>query len=114
MFEISLRALLPLAAHVKMYKPIPRFPSIVRDMALVIDADITNQRILDIIKSFPLISEVELFDVYAGKQVAAGKKSLAYRLVYQSSDHTLTDEEVNKVQELVLAKLSKEAGATLR
>ncbi|OGN95944.1 MAG: phenylalanine--tRNA ligase subunit beta [Chloroflexi bacterium RBG_13_51_18] len=113
-FEISLRALLPLAAHVKMYKPIPRFPSIVRDMALVIDADITNQRILDIIKSFSLIREVELFDVYAGKQVAAGKKSLAYRLVYQSSDHTLTDEEVNKVQEQVLARLTKELGATLR
>ena len=100
--------------NTKMNKPIPRFPSTVRDMALVVGADVTNQRILDIINSFKLISEVKLFDVYSGKQVGEGKKSLAYRLVYQSPDHTLTDEEVNKVQEQVLAKLTKEVGATLR
>ncbi|MCK4274020.1 MAG: hypothetical protein KAW90_03950, partial [Dehalococcoidales bacterium] len=74
----------------------------------------THQRILEIIKSFSLISEVILFDVYAGKQVAAGKKSLAYRLVYQSPTHTLTDEEVNKVQEQILKRLTGELGATLR
>ncbi|MBN1161900.1 MAG: hypothetical protein JXA17_08135, partial [Dehalococcoidales bacterium] len=73
-----------------------------------------NQQILDIIKGFKLISKVELFDVYSGKQVAEGKKSLAYRLTYQSPDHTLTDEEVNKVQEQVTARLVKELGATLR
>ncbi len=114
LFEISIKALLPYATNEKMYKPIPRFPNIVRDMALVVDADVTNQQILDIIKGFKLISEVILFDVYAGKQVAEGKKSLAYRLVYQSPDQTLTDETVNKVQEQVLAKLTKELGATLR
>jgi phenylalanyl-tRNA synthetase beta chain len=97
-----------------MFQPIPRFPSIISDIALVVDADITNQQILDIIKGFSLISEVVLFDVYSGKQVAAGKKSLAYRLVYQSASHTLTDEEVNKVQEKVLARLAKALGATLR
>ena len=114
LFEISIKALLPCVTREKMYKPIPRFPSIVRDLALVVDADVTNQQILDVIKGFKLISEVILFDVYAGKQVAEGKKSLAYRLVYQSPDQTLTDETVNKVQEQVLAKLTKELGATLR
>jgi len=114
LFEISIRAMLPLASQVKMYKPIPRFPSTVRDMALVVDTSVTNQQILDIIKGFRLISAVELFDVYSGKQVAEGKKSLAYRLVYQAPDHTLTDEEVNKVQEQLTARLAKELGATLR
>ncbi len=114
LFEINVTALAPMAFQYRMYKPIPRFPSTVRDMALVVDANVTNQQILDIIKGFKLISEVELFDVYAGKQVAAGKKSLAYRLIYQSSGHTLTDEEVNKVQEQVTARLAKELGATLR
>ncbi len=114
LFEISIKALLPFAATDKMYQPIPRFPSIVRDLALVVDVDITNQQILDIIKSFSLISEIELFDVYSGKQVAAGKKSLAYRLIYQSPDQTLTDETVNKVQERVLTRLTKELGAALR
>jgi phenylalanyl-tRNA synthetase beta chain len=113
-FEVSIAALLPLATIEKMYEPIPRFPSIVRDMALVVDADITNQRILNVIKGFSLISEVVLFDVYAGKQVAEGKKSLAYRLVYQSSNNTLTDDAVNKVQEQILVRLTKDLGATLR
>jgi phenylalanyl-tRNA synthetase beta chain len=114
LFEINVTALLPFAVSHKMFQPIPRFPGIVRDLALVVDAGITNQRILDIIKRFSLISEVVLFDVYSGKQVAGGKKSLAYRLVYQSPTQTLTDEEVNKVQEQILARLTKELGATLR
>jgi phenylalanyl-tRNA synthetase beta chain len=114
LFEINVTALLPFAVSHKMFQPIPRFPSTVRDLALVVDAGITNQKILDIIKSFSLISEAVLFDVYSGKQVAADKKSLAYRLVYQSPTHTLTDEEVNKVQEQILARLMKELGATLR
>jgi phenylalanyl-tRNA synthetase beta chain len=61
-----------------------------------------------------LVSEVVLFDVYSGKQVTAGKKSLAYRLVFQSADYTLTDEEVNRVQEQIIKRLAKELGATLR
>ena len=88
--------------------------SIYRDLALVVDTDVSHQMILDIIKGFSLISEVRLFDVYSGKQVAAGKKSLAYRLVYQSPTHTLTDEEVNKVEMQILKKLSDKLGATLR
>jgi phenylalanyl-tRNA synthetase beta chain len=83
-------------------------------MALVIDAGITHREVQDIIKSFPLVNKVTLFDVYAGEQVPPGKKSLAYRIVFQSPTHTLTDEEVNEVQQQILTKLSSELGATLR
>ncbi len=114
LYEISVTALSPLAAGYRMYQSIPRFPNITRDLALVVDTGVTHQQVLDIIKRFSLISEVILFDVYSGQQVAAGKKSLAYNLVYQSPTHTLTDEEVNKVQEQILARLTKELGATLR
>ncbi len=114
LFEINVTGLVPLAGTYKVFQSIPRFPSIVRDIALVVDAGVTNKQILDVIKGFSLVGEVVLFDVYSGKQVAAGKKSLAYRLVYQSPDHTLTDEEVSKVQTQILAKLTKELGATLR
>ncbi len=114
LFDINVTELLPLAGSYKMFQSIPRFPSIIRDIALVVDAAITNRQIWHIIKGFSLVSEVVLFDVYSGKQVAAGKKSLAYRLVYQSPEHTLTDEEVNKVQEQILSRLAKELGATLR
>jgi phenylalanyl-tRNA synthetase beta chain len=114
LFEVSVTALVPFATGYRMFRAIPRFPSITRDLALVVDTGVTHQQIIDIIKSFSLISEITLFDVYSGKQVAAGKKSLAYSLVYQSLTHTLTDEEVNKVQEKILARLTKELGATLR
>jgi phenylalanyl-tRNA synthetase beta chain len=113
-FEINVTGLLPLAGRHKMFRSIPRFPSTIRDIAVVVDSNVTNRQITDIIRGFKLISEVILFDVYAGKQVAAGKKSLAYRLVYQSAEHTLTDEEVNKVQEQILVMLRLVLGATLR
>ncbi len=114
LFEVNINTLLPFVTGAKTYETVSRFPSINRDLALVVDADVSHQMILDIIKGFSLISEVKLFDVYSGKQVASGKKSLAYRLVYQSPTHTLTDEEVNKVEEQILKKLSDKLGAVLR
>ena len=113
-FEINATALLPFATGHKMFQPIPRFPGIVRDLALIADAETAHQGVYDIIQSFPLVSEITIFDVYSGEQVAPGKKSLAYRVVYQSPTHTLTDEEVNKVQQQILDRLAKELGATLR
>ncbi len=114
LFEINLTALSPFTIGHKMFQPIPRFPAIVRDMALVVNTEITHQQILDIIKSFPLVERVTIFDVYTGEQVPPGKKSLAYRITFQSPAHTLTDEEVNRVQQQILSKLSSELGATLR
>src|SRR4030042_6131664 len=102
------------AAGYRTSRPIPRFPGIIRDIALVVDAGIANGQVLDFIRGFSLITDVVLFDVYSGKQVAGGKKSLAYRLVYQSPAHTLTDDEVKKVQEQLLGRLAKDLGATLR
>jgi len=114
LFEINLTALLPYTIGYKMFQPIPRFPAIVRDVALVVDTEITHQKMLALIKSFPLVNQVTLFDVYFGDQVPQGKKSLAYRITFQSLTHTLTDEEVNKVQQQILDKLYSELGATLR
>ncbi|MFC1901506.1 phenylalanine--tRNA ligase subunit beta [Chloroflexota bacterium] len=114
LFEMNITALLSFATGHRMFQPIPRFPGIVRDLALVVDAGITHRQAHDIIRSFPLVSEVALFDVYSGAQVTPGQKSLAYRVVYQSPTHTLTDEEANKVQQQILNRLTGEIGATLR
>jgi len=114
LFEISLPALLPFTVGHRIFQPIPRFPAIVRDMALVIDAGVAHQRVVDIIESFPLVEQVAIFDVYTGDQVPPGKKSLAYRVTYQSPAHTLTDEEVKRVQKRILDRLSQELGAGLR
>ncbi len=114
LFEINLTALLPYTIGHKVFQPIQRFPAVVRDIALVVDVGLSHRQVVDVIRGFPLVQKVALFDVYSGKQVPVGKKSLAYRLTFQSSTHTLTDEEANKVQQQILAKLSSELGASLR
>ncbi len=114
LFEIDMAALVPFTAGHKLFQPISRFPAIVRDIALVVDSGVTHRQVQDIITGFPLVTGVALFDVYAGEQLPADKKSLAYRITFQSPSHTLTDKEVNRVQQQILDKLSKQLGATLR
>jgi len=114
LIEIVLPVLLSLTTEHEVFQPIVRFPAIVHDMALVVDAEVAYQKLADIIKGFPLVEQVAIFDVYCGDQVTAGKKSLACRITYQSPTHTLTDREVNKVEKKILDRLSGELGASLR
>ncbi len=114
LFELNLAALLPLSLGHHMFQPISPFPTMVRDIALVLDAGIAHRQVADIIGGFPLVVDIAVFDVYSGEQVPSGKKSLAYSITFQSPDHTLTDDEVNKLQKRILDKLSAELGATLR
>jgi phenylalanyl-tRNA synthetase beta chain len=114
LFEIDLTALEPFTAGYRLFQPIPRFPVVVRDMALVVDADVTHRQIRDIVQGFSLVSRVAVFDIYSGDQVPLGKKSMAYRITFQSSEHTLTDDEVDKVQQKILSRLAKDLGAVLR
>jgi phenylalanyl-tRNA synthetase beta chain len=114
LIEIDLDKLSSFTATLKKYQPIPRYPSTSRDIALLVDEKITYQQICAIIQNFSLVNSVALFDLYVGEQVPAGKKSLAFRIGYQSSAYTLTDSEVDKVQEQILDKLQRDLGATLR
>jgi phenylalanyl-tRNA synthetase beta chain len=99
---------------IKTFQAIPRYPSTSRDIALLVDEKVTYQQICFIIQSFSLVNSVVLFDFYIGEQVPTGKKSLAFRIVYQSSTHTLTDGEVDEVQQQILDKLQRELRAVLR
>jgi len=112
--EVDLEKLLTKITGTKEYQPIPRFPSVTRDIALVIDEQVSYRRVENIIQSFPLVTQVTLFDLYRGKQIPEGKKSFAIRIIYQSPSYTLTDEEVDQTQEQMLARLHQELGATLR
>jgi len=114
LIEIDLEKLLTKITAVKEYQPIPRFPSVTRDIALVVDEQVSYRRAEETIQSFPLVTEVTLFDLYRGKQISKGKKSFAIRIIYKSPKHTLTDEEVDQTQEQMLARLHQELGATLR
>ncbi len=114
LIEIDLEKMLTLVSSVKQYQPIPRYPTTTRDIALMVDEQVTYKQIFDVVNDSPLVSQVSLFDVYSGEQVTKGKKSFAFRVVYQSPARTLTDEEVDKVQQQILDKLKQQVGATLR
>ena len=114
-FELDLGALLPLLPErARAYSPIARYPSVVRDLAIVVEQSIPAQRVAEIIAATPLVQRATLFDVYAGEHMPAGRKSLAYRVVYQSPGRTLTGEEADKTQAKLLERLRREVDATLR
>ncbi|MDY4959284.1 MAG: phenylalanine--tRNA ligase subunit beta, partial [Lentihominibacter sp.] len=96
--------------------PLPKYPSTSRDIALLVDEDMEVGAIERIIKAHgeTILESVKLFDVYRGKQVEEGKKSVAFNLTYRDKDKTLTDEEVTAVHNGVLEALKNELNAVLR
>ncbi len=114
LIEIDLQKLLAKIAATRRYQSIPRFPSVSRDIALIVDERVTYLSVQQTIQSFPLVTKLTAFDLYRGEQIAEGKKSFAIRIVYQAASRTLTDEEVDRTQKQMLAKLGDELGATLR
>jgi phenylalanyl-tRNA synthetase beta chain len=114
LIEIDLEKLLTKIVTTRRYQSLPRFPSVSRDIALVVDERVTYRSLEEVIQGFPLVTKVTLFDLYRGEQIAGGKKSFAIRIVYQSASRTLTDEEVDQTQKQMLAKLGDELGAALR
>jgi phenylalanyl-tRNA synthetase beta chain len=115
-FELSLKAVLEAATAALRYEGIPRFPSITRDIALVVDKETVSGVLKDIIQTAggKLLKEVNVFDLYEGDRMEEGKKSIAYSLKYMDPERTLTDEEVTKVHTQVLEALRNQAGAVLR
>ena len=114
LIEIDLEKLLTKLAGTKKYQPITRFPSVTRDIALVVDEQVSYRRAEEIVQGFTLVTQTTLFDLYRGEQIPEGKKSFAIRIIYQSPSYTLTDEEVDQTQEQMLARLHQELGANLR
>ena len=115
-FEISLSSLLPYFSEHGTFHPLPKYPPVYRDIALLVDESVSAQKVYNIIYKLKnkFIEEIKIFDYYKGKSISEGKKSLAYRLKYQAYDHTLTDEEVNALQEDLIFTLCQELGAEIR
>jgi phenylalanyl-tRNA synthetase beta chain len=114
LFEVVLDRLLPFVGGRHGYEPVSRFPPAVQDIAVIVDDGVPAADIASIIEKAPLVREVRLFDYFAGEQIGAGKKSLAFEITYQSSEHTLTDEEVARAQRGIVERLKRQLGATLR
>ena len=113
-FEVDLEKLRTHLPSSKRYKPVSRYPGALRDLALIVDAETPSTAVQEVIEGFPLVTSVDLFDVYSGDRVEEGKKSLAFRVLYQSPSRTLSEHEVTMVQAQLLDKVGRETGAVLR
>ena len=98
------------------YKAISKYPFIERDVALMVKDDVSSFKIINHVRNacLPLVKGIELFDVYKGKGVDSGMKSLAFTITYGDENKTLTDENVNVEHEKLIKILSDDLGATLR
>jgi phenylalanyl-tRNA synthetase beta chain len=114
MFELDLEALLTHVGEVVHYEPMPPYPTLEQDLAIVVSDDVPAARAIAMIESFPLVRSTSLFDVYTGPPVPKGKKSLAFSISFQSPKTTLTDEDVSREQARIVERLKRELGAEPR
>jgi phenylalanyl-tRNA synthetase beta chain len=104
-FRLDVDALLAHARLVPRYRPIPRFPAVLRDLAVVVDESVQAGKVLGVVKGEPLVEDATLFDVYTGPPVPAGKKNLALALRYRVAERTLTDAEVDAAHAHIVRQL---------
>ncbi len=91
-----------------------RYPAVVEDLAIVVEADLPAARVAAILTRNALVERADLFDVYRGPQVPEGKKSLAYAVTYRSAERTLTDAEIARVRRGIVGQLQRELSASIR
>lgn len=115
-FEIDFNKLAKLATEQKEYLPPSRYPAVVRDLALVADLNTKVVQVMNIINRVggKLVRDIDLFDVYQGDNLPNGRKSLAFHIIYQSDERTLTDQEINQLHQKVIDALEKEQGWEVR
>ena len=115
--EINLDKVAKYARQNKKYTPIPKFPAVERDIALVLDESVEVGQIEKIIKkkAKKVLESVELFDIFrSAEKLGENKKSVAYALKFRIAERTLTDEDINPVMQDILAELEKSLGAKIR
>ncbi len=113
-FRLSLDALTARMHLVPQHRPIPRFPAVLRDLAVVVDDAVTAASVEAAVREEPLVEEVTLFDVYKGAPLPAGKKNLAFAISYRAPDRTLTDAEADAAHARIVERLRAKLGAELR
>ena len=114
--EIDLDKLLEKKVGKMKYKEISKFPSVKKDLAVVVNKEVSSSEIATVIKKAAgsALSKIDVFDVYTGKGIEENKKSIAYSLTFEKMDRTLTDEEINVALSKVIDTLEKKLGAELR
>lgn len=114
--ELEVAPLLATATNVPQFVHLPKYPATSRDIAVVVPLDVTMEELEAVIRANAgkLLKQVQVFDVYTGKQVEAGYKSMAFNLTFQADDRTLTDEEIDAVIKNVVEKVGEAYKAKLR
>jgi len=114
--ELCIDTLLPLVVWVKKFTPLTKFPSVRRDISIIVDRSIQSAMLVDIVKEkgTDLVESVDIFDLYQGKQIAPQKKALAVRISYRSNKRTLRDDEVNTIHEGIIEEIRRQTGGRLR
>lgn len=114
--ELELTQLIASERARKPFVPLPKFPASTRDLAVIVDAPVTAEAVLDEIKAVGggLVEAASLFDLFTGEPVPAGKKSLAFSISYRAADKTLEDEEVDRVHGRIVEYLGQKFNARLR
>ena len=116
MIEVRIAPLATHAVERKQFCPLPKFPAVHRDLALIVPTSVQASELEAIIAEVgrPLLEHVVLFDRYAGQQIAEGHVSLTYSLRYRSAEKTLTDDEVTTVHHRMIEELQARLQARLR
>lgn len=114
--ELDLSALFMQMELTRKYQPLPRYPSVERDLALTVPQDIEAIVAEEVIREAagPYLAQLKLFDVYLGEPIPIGYKSLAYSLLFRAPDHTLTEEDINPHIETILQHAAEKLGAFVR
>jgi len=114
--EIDLDALRPLEKDFYGIRPLPKFPAVSRDIAVVVDEAVGAGTMLDAIRAAAgkLLEDARLFDIYRGEKLGNRRKSVAFAITLRAPDRTLTDDEINAAMEKVLKALEEKFGAELR
>ena len=114
--DIDLEALYPYMDKASVFEPVSSYPAVREDLALIVDRSIPTAEVADSLRQAGgfLLKDVQLFDVYEGKHIPAGKKSLAYHLTFQSPSKTLSDKDVAKQRARIIRQLEQRLSARLR
>ncbi|MBN2108850.1 MAG: phenylalanine--tRNA ligase subunit beta [Deltaproteobacteria bacterium] len=115
-FELDVDQLAKLWSDAVSFAPFSRQPAILRDIALIVDDTVPAEKFFSAVAGFKnkLLTDMKIFDSFRGGTIQPGKKSLAFRVKFQSNDRTLTDAEVNKIHDRLVAHLVQATGAELR
>ncbi|MBP1689770.1 MAG: phenylalanyl-tRNA synthetase subunit beta [Deltaproteobacteria bacterium] len=114
--ELDLMRVVQYCPRRVIFRQLPRFPAVTRDIAVLVDDEFPAQRVVDAVKEadLSLLEEVRVFDQYTGSPIPVGKKSLAYTIAYRAPNRTLTDDEVNAMHDQLVAQLVRQLPLEVR